>query len=197
MTIRSRKNIVNLFPLLFCLLILSCQDDSRKQALDAREQALTEKEKQFALKEQDYESLVRMRDSLSSIKKNIDTVATQWPAAINGLWSSKLLCIASGCNEYAVGDQKTNETWNFTSDSSKMLVTILNNANNALVRIYHAKYDSSGISLHFKTDSLAKRKVHMDVILDQIANGKIKGTQTITIDSTCTAKFSVDLSRNK
>jgi len=164
--------------------------------LEQREQALTEKEKQFALKEQDYESLLKMRDSLSSIKK-VDTVAHRWPQAINGPWSSKLLCIESGCNEYAVGDQKTNETWNFTSDSSKMLVTILNNKDNALVRIYHARYDSSGISLHFKADSLAKRAVHMEVILDQISNERIKGTQTITIDSACTAKFSVDLTRNK
>lgn len=164
--------------------------------MDEREQALTAKENQFALKEQDYESLLKMRDSLSSSKK-VDTITDRWPAAINGLWSSKLLCIASGCNEYAVGDQKTNETWNFTSDSSKMLVSILNNANNALVRIYHAKYDSSGINLRFKTDSLAKRTVRMEVLLDQISNEKIKGTQTITIDSICTAKFSVDLSRKK
>lgn len=164
--------------------------------MDEREQALTEKESQFASKEQDYESLLRMRDSLSSIKK-VDTISNRWPAMISGLWSSKLLCIASGCNEYAVGDQKTNETWNFTSDSSKMFVTILNNANNALVRIYHAKYDSSGINLRFKTDSLSKRTVRMEVLLDQISNQRIKGTQTITIDSTCTAKFSVDLSRNK
>jgi hypothetical protein len=76
-------------------------------------------------------------------------------------------------------------------------VTIINNKNNALVRIYNAKYDSSGINLHFKTDSLAKRAVHMSVILDEISNEKIKGTQTIVIDSICTAKFSVDLSRNK
>jgi len=193
---RVRKNSVHFLSFLLCLLFLSCHDKGREQSLDEREQALTEKESQFASKEQDYESLLRMRDSLSSIKK-VDTISNRWPAMISGLWSSKLLCIASGCNEYAVGDQKTNETWNFTSDSSKMFVTILNNANNALVRIYHAKYDSSGINLRFKTDSLSKRTVRMEVLLDQISNQRIKGTQTITIDSTCTAKFSVDLSRNK
>jgi hypothetical protein len=193
---RVTKNSISLLSFLLCLLFLSCHDKAREQSLDEREQALTEKENKFALKEQDYESLLKMRDSLSSIKK-ADTITTHWPALISGLWSSKLLCIASSCNEYAVGDQKTNETWNFTSDSSKTLIAILNNANNALVRIYQAKYDSSGISLRFKTDSLAKRTVRMEVLLDQISNQRIKGTQTITIDSTCIAKFSVDLSRNK
>lgn len=175
-----------------CFLFFSCADKSREQMLEQREQALAEKEKQFALKEQDYETLIKMRDSLSSIKKT-DTAMTQWPAEINGLWSGKLLCIASQCAEYVIGDQKTNETWSFTNDSSKLLVAVL--ANNTLVRVFTASYDSSAINLHFKTDSTAKKPVRMDVLLDEISGNRIKGTQTVMIDSSCIAKFSVDLSR--
>jgi hypothetical protein len=184
--------IIKLFFLFTSFLFFSCADKSRELMLDQREHELAEKEKQFALKEQDYETLIKMRDSLSSIKKT-DTAITRWPAEINGLWSGKLLCIASQCGEYVIGDQKTNETWNFTTDSSTMLVAVL--TNNTLVRVFNARYDSSGINLHFKTDSTAKKPVRMDVLLDEISGNRIKGTQTVIIDSSCIAKFSVDLSR--
>lgn len=175
-----------------CSLLLACSDHTREKALTDREQVLAEKEKAFASKQMDYESLLKMRDSLSSIKKT-DTIIKRWPTSIAGLWSSKLVCIASNCNEYVIGDQKTNELWNFTYDTTNTIVSIL--SNKTLVRIYKGFYDSSAIMLHFKTDSLAKRAVYMTVQLDQLTDKMIKGTQSIQIDSTCNAKFSVELSR--
>lgn len=173
------------------VLLLSCKDKSRENALLAREKALAVKEKQFYLKEQDYQSLLRMRDSIIAAK-NKDSFTTHWPPQINGMWNSKLVCIASACNEYVIGDQKTNEIWNFTNDSLRALVAILNN--NKLVRVYTGKYDSSYINMYFKTDTLAKKPVQMDVTLSQISGESMKGIQTITIDTGCTAKFSVELS---
>lgn len=181
-----------IIPFFAWLLLCACGDSGREKSLDERERALAEKEQQFALKQQDYESLLRMRDSILAVK-NGDSTPTAWPARIHGLWTSKLVCIASQCNEYVIGDQKTNEIWDFTNDSSRTLVAILNNK--TLVRVYKGIYDSSTIRLHFTTDSLSKRPVTMNVLLDQISGESIKGTQTITIDTTCTAKFSVELSR--
>ncbi|MFT3822600.1 MAG: hypothetical protein QM731_01720 [Chitinophagaceae bacterium] len=186
------SRIIKAASFIIYLLLFACNDSSQEKLLNEREQALAEKENQFALKQQEYESLVKMRDSLLAAK-NMDGNAKQWPAAIAGVWSSKLVCTASGCSEYVIGDQKTNESWNFTNDSVRTIVTVF--SNNTLVRKFHGIYDTSAIRLHFKTDSITKRAVEMSVLLDQVSGESIKGTQTIVIDSTCTAKFSVELFR--
>jgi hypothetical protein len=186
------STIIKTISFLVCFLFLSCTDNRREKMLDAREQALSEKEKQFSSKQQDYESLLRLRDSLKAARRT-DTLSTRWPETIKGMWSSKLVCTASGCGEYVIGDQKTNEIWHFTDDSARTRVAILNGQK--LVRVYSGTYDSAAIRLHFKTDSTAKRPFEMNVSLDNISAAGMTGTQTITFDTSCTAKFSVQLSR--
>jgi hypothetical protein len=184
--------MVKTISVLICVLFFSCADNSREKRLDAREQALAEEERKFSSKQQDYESLIRMRDSLEA-GRHKDTIATHWPPTVKGMWSSKLVCTASGCGEYVIGDQKTNEIWNFTDDSARTLVSILNDQK--LVRVYTGIYDSAVIRLGFKTDSGARRPVEMKVFIDNISAATMTGTQTIHFDSSCTAKFSVQLSR--
>jgi len=184
-----RKNRLIWSGGLICLLLLSCGETNREKQLNIREQALAEKERQFQLKEQDYAALLQMRDSL--LAQHVQ--ATAWPPGIQGAWNSRLVCTESQCTEYAIGDQKTNETWDFINDSTGTLVAIRNK--DRLVRIYTGRYDSSSIRLYFKTDSTARRTVEMNVLLHQVPDGNLKGTQTITIDSACSARFSVELSR--
>ncbi|KAA6438419.1 hypothetical protein FEM33_17175 [Dyadobacter flavalbus] len=177
--------------LLSCMLLLSCQNDQREQHLARREQAISRKESEFALKEADYKSLVRMRDSLRTSK---DTVVIQsWPETIAGVWNSKAVCRESNCSEYVIGDQRAN-VWEFISDSTGLFTRVLD-ADKKLVRVYTARLDSSGIRLHYLSDSSATKKLDIRFDLSQVNPELLKGTQAITINQACNATFIVELTR--
>ncbi|MCF2488648.1 hypothetical protein [Dyadobacter sp. CY347] len=177
--------------LISCVFLTACQNDQREKHLAEREQAIIKKESEFALKEADYKSLVKMRDSLRTKK---DTVIIQsWPETIAGVWNSKSVCRESNCSEYVIGDQRAN-FWEFISDSTGLFTRVLD-ANNQLVRVYTAQLDSSGIKLHYLSDSSAAKKLDMNFDLSQFGPELIKGTQAVTINQACNAKFSVELTR--
>lgn len=174
------------------LLFVSCDYKDRENALILREKQLLDKEKSFAQKEADYQSLLKMRDSIVS-KKGLDSIKiVRWPQEIAGSWIGKVICTESNCSDYVVGDQRT-DTWEFASDSLQLFSKIINNNN--LVRLYSGKFENNEIKLNFKTDSTAKKKVDMNVLLNDISDTKIKGIRTIAVDN-CMAKFSVELVRS-
>ncbi|OBW40616.1 hypothetical protein AB670_03081 [Chryseobacterium sp. MOF25P] len=174
------------------LLFVSCNYKDKENALNLREKQLLDKEKSFAQKEADYQSLLKMRDSIFS-KKDADSIKiVRWPQEIAGSWIGKVICTESNCSDYVVGDQRT-DTWEFASDSLQLFSKIINNNN--LVRLYSGKFENNEIKLNFKTDSTAKKKVDMNVLLNDISDTKIKGIRTIAVDN-CMAKFSVELVRS-
>ncbi|WP_370896935.1 hypothetical protein [Chryseobacterium gossypii] len=172
------------------ILLISCDQKEKENDLALREQQLLEKEKLFAQKESEYQALLKMRDSIFARKDSVKTIA--WPAGISGSWNGKVICTESTCSDYVVGDQRT-DIWEFDSDSTQLVTKIINNNN--LVRLYSGKFDNNEIRLNFKTDSTAKKNVEMNVLLNEISENKIKGTRTITVDNSCTARFSVELVR--
>jgi len=179
--------------LTFCaclLLLISCTDKEKENNLALREQQLLEKEKLFAKKESQYQALLKMKDSIFSKKDSMKVV--KWPAEISGSWSGKVICTESNCSDYVVGDQRT-DIWEFDNDSTQLVTKIINNNN--LVRLYSGKFENNEIKLNFKTDSTAKKKVEMNVLLNDISDTKIRGTRTIAVDN-CMAKFSVELIRS-
>ncbi|ALM50448.1 hypothetical protein AMR72_17075 [Flavobacterium psychrophilum] len=182
-------------PLLFTvlLLIISC-DHKKEEGLAERERALTVREQEFETKEADYKQLLKMRDSvfaLKDIEVQTDTlIAKTWPDSLGVQWSSKMVCRESNCSNYVIGDQR-NEVWQFASDSLGVFANVLNN--DKLVRVYRTKFTDNKIILDFATDSTAKNKVKMNVVLDDVRKKVIKGMQTITGKDNCTAKFSVEL----
>lgn len=171
------------------LLVLSCNDSSK---LQQREQDLAEKERRFAEKEAEYQTLIKMRDSIISKK---DTILTDnnWPAAIAGKWNGKVTCRESNCTDYVVGDIRT-DTWEFVSDSLKKAVNVYSN-NNELVRTYVATADKNDILLSFRSDSTASKNVEMNVVLNSFSPKKIQGTRDVSVNSSCNAVFTVELSR--
>lgn len=180
------------FPLILsCLLLWGCRDNEKEQQLARREQALLRKEQEFALKEADYYALVRMRDSLLAQKSDTVIIRT-WPEDLAGMWTSKSVCRESNCSEYVIGDQRSN-AWEFVSDSTGLFTRVFNN--NKLIRVYSASFDSTGIRLHYKSDSSSARTTEMNVELGRGNGSLIKGMQTIGIDNACTAKFSIELTR--
>ncbi|SEJ26841.1 hypothetical protein SAMN04487995_3864 [Dyadobacter koreensis] len=178
--------------LLSCILIWGCQNEQKEQQLAQREQAVSKKEQEFALKEADYISLLKMRDSLLTKK---DTLIIQhWPENIAGLWSGRSVCRESNCSEYVIGDQRANQ-WEFISDSTGLYTRVIDK-NNKTVRVYNARFDSTGINLQFSSDTSATKMATLTVDLNPLTNEVLKGIQTININQSCTAKFYVELTRS-
>jgi hypothetical protein len=181
--------------LLACLIILclcwGCQDRQKEHDLELREQKILERENEFAVKEADYQSLIRMRDSLL-IKSDTSMLIRHWPDDIAGLWSSRSVCRESGCSEYVIGDQRSN-TWEFISDSTGLYTRVINNSQ--VVRVFAAKLDSTRILLHYRSDTSATRNLDLTVELNRDNPNLIKGVQTAVVDKSCTAKFSIELTR--
>lgn len=180
--------------LLFILIcsISSCEN-KKEHELQEREKAIILKEEQFAEKEADYKLLLLMRDSILALKNTVKpeiVLLKVWPDSLSGIWNSKMVCRESNCSNYVIGDQRS-EVWQFTSDSTGIYTNVLNNKK--LVRTFRAKYIQDKILLDFTSDSTSKSKVKMNVILDDIKKNVIKGTQMITGQDNCTAKFSVEL----
>ena len=184
------KKLILLF-IIICA-ISSCEN-KKEHDLQEREKVLNLKEEEFAIKEADYKSLLLMRDSILALKDTIKpeiVLLKSWPDSLRGVWNSKMVCRESNCSNYVIGDQR-NEVWQFFSDSTGIYTNVLNNKK--LVRIFKAKYIGDKIHLDFSSDSTSKSKVKINVILDDIKKNVIKGTQTITGQDNCTAKFSVEL----
>ena len=180
---------------LFTLFILSaaiaaCTDNRREERLARWEQTLRERERQFSLKEADYESLLRMRDSLMARKDTV--VPESWPQAVNDRWNSTIICKESDCSDYVIGDQRS-DVWEFTTDSAGMFAKVLNNSK--LVRVFSGSFANNEIHLRFKTDSAVVTQVDRQVVLNQIEDNVMKGTEIITGKNNCTARFSVELAR--
>jgi len=178
--------------LIFACMFISCES-KKVVELQNREKAVTLREEEFEKKEADYKALVLMRDSLSAIKdtvKNNPDLIKEWPKSLKGFRNSKMLCRESNCSQYVIGDQR-NESWEFKSDSTGIYVNVLNAKK--FVRVFKAKYVEDKIMLDFSSDSISKNKVKINVVLDDITDNVIKGTQTITGQNNCTARFSVEL----
>ncbi|WP_343587706.1 hypothetical protein [Flavobacterium sp.] len=183
--------INRLFLILFVLVLSSCSN-KKEQELIVRENALLEREKQFQDKEADYDKLLKMRDSLLSVSKVKDTLPQikEWPENLKLTWNSKMICRESNCSNYVIGDQRS-EVWEFVSDSTGMYTNVL--SNNEIKRVFAGQYLESKINLDSAKEASSKNKIKVSVVLDDIKKNIIKGTQTITGQDNCIAKFSVEL----
>ncbi|AWK06667.1 hypothetical protein HYN56_21510 [Flavobacterium crocinum] len=183
----SRK----LFLLFFVSVLFSCSN-KKEQELILRENALLEREKQFQDKEAEYDKLLKFKDSLLSVSTIKDTLqkAKEWPDSLKIRWNSKMICKESNCSNYVIGDQR-NEIWEFTSDSVGMYTNVI--SNNEIKRVFTGQYLENKIVLDSAKETSSKNKIKVSVVLDDIKKNIIKGTQTITGQDNCTAKFSVEL----
>lgn len=171
---------------------MSSCGNKKEQELILRENALLEREKQFQDKEAEYDKLLKFRDSLLSVSKVKDTFpqAKEWPDSLKIKWNSKMICRESNCSNYVIGDQR-NEIWEFISDSVGMYTNVL--SNNEIKRVFTGQFLENKIVLDSAKETSAKNKIKVSVVLDDIKKNIIKGTQTITGQDNCTAKFSVEL----
>ncbi len=181
--------IIFLLMLGFCF--SGCNNQDRRDELEEREVALLAKEKQFALKEAEYKLLLQMRDSVQIVADTVMAAAV-WPEGMAKKWNARVVCVASNCTDYVVGDQRS-DVWEFGDESGKLVVKAVNS--NKLVRLYLAQFDNNTIRLHYTTDSAAAKNVVMHVALTEITAAKMRGVRAVSVDNKCTAIFSVELNR--
>src|SRR5690606_23534114 len=189
----NQKTFLFLFLSLF---LTACQSNEAEERLKQREQELLKREKEFALKEADYQSLVKMRDSLSVMK--FVEMPGQWPARVDGNWNSKVVCTETSCSDYVIGDQKAN-VWVFFQDSTGLYARVLNNTDQRVIRVYNGRMANQEIHLDYGSDSGTADFFQTNVVLNSIDSNLIKGVQTISKpngpNATCIAKCSVELIR--
>ena len=184
-----------LLVLILILFSISCSN-KKEQELIERENILLQREKKFADKEAEYELLLKMKDSIQStivVKDTLPKVQV-WPDSLKTKWNSKMVCRESNCSNYVIGDQRT-EVWDFVSDSIGIYANVLNN--NELKRVFRGQYLVNKIVLDSAIESSSRNNIKINVVLDDIKKNVIKGTQTITGQNNCTAKFSVELTPSK
>lgn len=177
---------------LLMLLFSACNNDKETE-LQNRERELKLRELKVMAIEADYKALLKMRDSLelaTNIASDSVIVPKTWPLPLQRVWNSKMICTASDCINYVIGDQR-NEVWRFLSDSTGLYMNVTNN--DKLVRIFKGKTVDDKIVLEFNADSTANKKHHISIVLDYAQSGVIRGQQSITGDKNCVAKFSVEL----
>lgn len=186
------KNFL-IIPLLLTLFFLnSCDYRKKNTELSEREKKLAEREKEFSKKENEYNSLIRLRDSLHSKKDSTATVVL--PQNIIGKWSGKIICSESTCPENMIGDIRT-DTWEFSENSSVISAKVTDKTGN--IRVYTGTYNGSEMHLTNKNDSAAVKKPEITIILNDIQDGKIKGSREMTSENNCVSRFSVDLEKAK
>lgn len=179
-------------PLVFSVALFSCGDNQKEKMLEQREAALKERERAFGKKEADYQLLLQWRDSVMQ-QRTDTTVVHRWPQELLGQWNSRIVCKASNCSDYVIGDTR-NDIWEFTQDSTRLYVNVRDRKR--LVRVYRARYENQQIQLFYATDSTAKKQVEMHVVLDEISANRLRGKRTVSLDGNCSATFEVTLTKS-
>lgn len=147
-----------LIPLLFLFMCFGCTNDQRRSELDAREAELKKKQTELLalqrnvfLKEQE---LIRREKALDSATQamhiqadslNISNDTTQSIPYLNGLWSVTLVCTLSTCENFAVGDTKS-EVWNITTQQNKVFAQVV--SGKQLIRAYDGTAEANSIYLN-------------------------------------------------
>ena len=178
-----------LFYIFIFISLLSCTDDQKEQSLLQREQNLSAREKDFEIKEAEYKSLLSLRDSLENIEEEIP-VQTVLPEGILGKWSGKMVCTESTCADHVIGDQR-NDIWEFSANGLKMT----NKTGGE--RLFTATLVGTELKLTSDETANITSRSSITLSIDDLQNGRMKGTREFIGQDECIAKFSVELEKAK
>lgn len=134
------------------------------------------------------EKAVLLKDSVSGNAQSFSGPGL----SIQGLWNSQMHCRKADCGLYVIGDRR-NEIWEFTEDSARVYTQVM--SRRKLLTVFRTVYDGDQIMLESYSDSLSENVLKINVVLDDIKDNVIKGTQTITAEDNCTSVFDVELTR--
>lgn len=172
-----------------------CQQDNRAQQLDAREAALAKREQALSSKEDDYQSLLKLRDSLSLAHHAnvLDSTASPqklWTDSLLGEWDSRLLCTSTTCKGYVIGDQRT-EQWRFLKDSIGFYLDVRGKGNS--VKRYRAQVNDDIHELALSAESDGQSAAQTLLTFTHITGNTFRGQQRSTGADNCKLVFSVQL----
>lgn len=168
--------------------LFSCTDPEKEAQLQQREQELQQREKLMASQMEELEDLRALRDSLETAQDSVAALP-QVPEFILGKWNGKMICTESNCSEHVIGDQRS-DSWYFTADSVK----ITNKTGGE--RSFIASYSDSEIRLMPKKDAIGTGRSEITLQINPENPERLKGSREVA-GKECTAKFSVELEKNK
>ena len=183
---------MRILPLIFIVALFclnSCTDSEKEKQLQIREEILSTKEKTFAAKEVEFQALLQMRDSLKSSENHVE-IQNVLPSSLLGKWNGKMICTDSNCADHIIGDQR-NDLWEFTPDALK----IINKTGGE--RIFQAEVTSSEIKFTSADSITTSTSVEMVFNLNDLSEGRWKGSRSLTGKNDCVAQFSIDLQKIK
>jgi len=183
------------YCILACMLvgISGCQQGSRSQELDRRDSALRVREKELSFIEEDYKRLLKMRDSLLTSKSVlVDSVGDRrhWIDSLVGEWDSRLVCTATTCKGYVIGDRR-NERWHFISDSTGFYLHIDRKADSATV--YRASYTENSREIVLTERGSQVSEGQKVLLFNNLDANAIRGQQHSTGADDCKTIFSIQL----
>lgn len=183
------------YCLLACMLvgISSCQPGSRSQELDQRDSALRVREKQLSIIEEDYQQLLKMRDSLlasQSIMTDSLNDSTIWIESLIGDWDSRLVCTATTCKGYVIGDRR-NEQWHFISDSTGFYLQVGEKAET--LKVYRAHYTATSREIILTQQHPQASEEQTTLLFNNLETTPIRGQQHATGADNCKTTFSIQL----
>lgn len=171
----------------------SCQQGSRSQELDRRDSALRVREKELSLIEEDYKRLLKMRDSLLTNQSIlVDSVGdrSRWIDSLVGDWDSRLVCTATTCKGYVIGDRR-NERWHFISDSTGFYLHIDGKADSA--KVYRASYTENNREIVLTERNSPLSEGQKVLLFNDLGANPIRGQQRSTGADDCKTTFSIQL----
>lgn len=173
--------------------ISSCQQGSRSQELDRRDSALRVREKKLSLIEEDYKRLLKMRDSLlASQPVLVDSVGDRnhWIDSLVGYWDNRLVCTATTCKGYVIGDRR-NERWHFISDSTGLYLHVNGKADS--VKVYRASYTENSREIVLTERDSPMSEEQKVLLFNSLDANPIRGQQRSTGADDCKTTFSIQL----
>lgn len=174
-------------------LFISCNSDLQNQQnlIQQRETELLEKEKRFALKEAEYQSLIKMRDSLTQSQDTLKTV-NPLIQEILGQWKGRIVTTESNCQEYVVGDVRVDD-WQISELNGKIVAKNFNK--NGVMRVYTGSFENQVLKLSSQTEPDAPKHLDLSIDFTTVEGGKLSGIRQVQVNKDCVSKFTIELLR--
>jgi hypothetical protein len=169
----------------------ACTTGDRQEQLELKEQQLTQKEQQ--LLDLDQKLKIKERElsqwelQLDSLKKQGDTVGMDNPQLI-GSWLVTMQCTETTCDDYAVGDTKT-EHWNIDYLNNKFVAKAI--SNNKVIRTYSGLFQNNSLELSAVPHPDGNIKINVALAPHPANKDLMEGQRVIERGNHCRVVFSL------
>lgn len=188
--------------LIFWMIIMSCLpacsgDDrqiekvnEKQMQLDSLQREIVLKDQELAIKEKTIDSLTKISQADSS-RDSVLNDTSHTVHFMNGLWNVSLTCTKSTCENFAVGDVKS-EVWKITDEQSLVLAEVVS-AN--LHKSYSGAAGSNTINLkNYNQPQDSTSSSNEEIRLKINAQNKVEGEKEL-IRKNCRVVYSLTMEK--